>query len=347
MKATCNSSEPKRRRVRNYTPPSHCAALVFLLSLIAVSPGWAVGRDGGWLDSGTRLHGFHGDLRAGHCRFEVIASSEGNWWNGTVAALGLNVAPTWYKTTWGKVACTFFGLLGMWTVHRARVRQVSRLLSARFDKRLAERTHIARNLHDTLLQTIQGSKLVVDDALEQPDDLKRLKSILEQLSKWLERAIQEEGAALNSLREPAVPPNDLAEALKRAVEERQIQDRQMEVHFSVVGEATELHPLVRYEAYQIADEAMRNAWTHGKGARINIELKYGGDLALRVRDDGVGMDRFTVSQGREGHFGLQGMRERSRRIEGKLTISSSVGSGTEVLMVVPGRVAFRAAQNRR
>jgi signal transduction histidine kinase len=307
MKATCDSSEPKHGRGRNRTPPSRCAALVFLLSLVAVSPGWAVGGSG----------------------------------------LGLNVAPTWYQTTWGKAAGAVVCLLGIWMVHRTRMRQLSRLLNSRFDERLAERTRIARNLHDTLLQTIQGSKLVVDDALEQPEDLKRLQSVLEQLSTWLERAIQEEGAALNSLREPVVPPNELAEALKRAVEERQIQDRQMEVHFSVVGEARELHPLVRYEAYQIADEAIRNAWTHGMGARINIELKYGGDLALRVSDDGVGMDRSTVSQGREGHFGLQGMRERSRRIGGKLTISSSVGSGTEVLMVVPGRVAFRAAQNRR
>jgi signal transduction histidine kinase len=238
--------------------------------------------------------------------------------------------------TWSKVAGAVVCLLGIWTAHRARVRQVSRLLSSRFDERLAERTRTARKLHDTLLQTIQGSKLVVDDALEQPADLKRLRSVLEQLSNWLERAIEEEGAALNSLREPAVQRNDLAEALKRAVEERQIHDRQMEVHFSVVGEARELHPLVRYEAYQIADEAIRNAWAHGKGTRINIELKYGGDLALRVSDDGVGMDRSAVSQGREGHFGLQEMRERSGRIGARLTISSCVGS--------PGRVAFRVAQ---
>jgi signal transduction histidine kinase len=254
------------------------------------------------------------------------------------------VIELWNPVTWGKVAGAVVCLLGIWTAHRARVRQVARLQSSRFDERLAERTRIARKLHDTLLQTIQGSKLVVDDALEQPADLKRLRRVLEQLSNWLERAIEEEGAALNSLREPAVPPNDLAEALKRAVEERQIQDRQMEVHFSVVGEARELHPLVRYEAYQIADEAIRNAWAHGKGARINIELKYGGDLALRVSDDGVGMDRSAVSQGREGHFGLQEMRERSGRIGARLTISSCVGSGTEVLMVVPGRVAFRAAR---
>ena len=340
MKAKCNALDPKSARAGNSAAPSRGAQVVILWSLVWMHPAWAVGLTEPMTHHGT------GNLRAEESGFEIIASNEGGWWNATGSALGFN-AVTWYQTTWGKFACAIVGLVGCWTVHRARVRQVSRLLSARFDERLAERTRIARSLHDTLLQTIQGSKLVVDDALEQPEDLKRLRSVLEQLSNWLERAILEEGAAFNSLREPAVALNDLAESLKRAVEERQIQDRQMKVHFSVVGEARELHPLVRYEAYQIADEAIRNAWTHGKGARINIELKYGGDLELCVSDDGVGMDRSTVSQGREGHFGLQGMRERVKRIGGKLTICSSVGSGTEVLMSVPGRVAFRATQNRR
>jgi signal transduction histidine kinase/ligand-binding sensor domain-containing protein len=299
------------------------------------------GHDADWQEPGTRRQAFYSDLRPGQYRFQVIASNEDGVWNETGATLDLSVAPAWYQTTWFMVVCVLLALLSVWTVYRLRMRQVARALGARFDERLAERTRIARDLHDTLLQTIQGSKLVVDDALEQPDDLMRMRRVVEQLSQWLQRAVQEGRTALNSLREPTVQSNDLPEALKRATEERQIQDPRMEVHFSMVGAARELHPLVRYEVYQIGDEAIRNAWAHSKGSRLEIELKYANDLVLRVGDNGVGMDSSMLNQGKEGHFGLQGMRERSSRIGGKLTIDSSGRSGTEVTIIVPGRVAFQ------
>jgi signal transduction histidine kinase len=254
----------------------------------------------------------------------------------------LSVAPALYQAEWFKVGCALLALLSIWSVYRLRVRQIARALSARFDELLAERTRIARDLHDTLLQTIQGSKLVVDDALEQPDDVKRLRHVVERLSLWLQRALQEGRTALISLREPTIPSNDLAEALKRATEERQIQDPRMEVHFSIVGSPRDLHPLVRYEAYHVADESIRNAWAHSKGGQLQIELKYAKDLVLRVTDDGVGMDSSVIKLGKEGHFGLQGMRERVSRIGGNLTIVSSGRAGTEVTIIVPGRVAFRS-----
>jgi signal transduction histidine kinase/ligand-binding sensor domain-containing protein len=303
------------------------------------------GHDAGWQEPGTRRQAFYSDLQPGRYRFQVIASNEDGVWNETGATFDLSVAPAWYQTTWFLVVCVLAGLLSVWTVYRLRMRQVSRALGARFDERLAERTRIARDLHDTLLQTIQGSKLVVDDALEQPDDFMRMRHVVEQLSQWLQRAVQEGRTALNSLREPTIPANDLAEALKRATEERQIQDPRMEVHFSIVGAARELHPLVRYEAYQIGDEAIRNAWAHSKGSRLEIELKYANDLVLRVSDNGVGMDAAVASQGKEGHFGLQGMRERVGRVVGKLTIVSSLTSGTEVTVIIPGKVAFRRPRN--
>lgn len=302
------------------------------------------GHDAGWQEPGTRRQAFYNDLRPGRYHFQVIASNEDGVWNEAGATVDLSVAPAWYQTTWFKVAWALIAVLCIWGIYRLRVRQVARDLSARFNERLAERTRIARDLHDTLLQTIQGSKLVVDDALDQPDDVKRLRRVVEQLSEWLQRAIQEGRTALNSLREPTIPSNDLAEALKRATEEREIQDPRMEVHFSMVGIARELHPLVRYEVYQIADESIRNAWLHSRGSRLQIELKYTHDLTLRVSDNGIGMDPSMTSAGREGHFGLQGMRERGRRIGGNLTIVSSAATGTEITIVVPGRVAFRTSQ---
>jgi signal transduction histidine kinase len=97
-----------------------------------------------------------------------------------------------------------------------------------------------------------------------------------------------------------------------------------------------MHPIVRVEVYRIAYEATRNACMHSGASRLGLEPRYSHDLTVRVSDNGVGMDATVAAKGKDGHFGLQGMKERAARIEGKLTILSSASSGTEVTLVVPG-----------
>jgi signal transduction histidine kinase len=220
------------------------------------------------------------------------------------------------------------------------VLQISRAISARFDERLAERTRMARDLHDTFLQTIQGSKLVADDALEPSADPIRMRRAMEQLSVWLATAMQEGRAALNSLRTATAQTNDLAEALRRATEDGLIPSS-MAVTFSVIGDTKEMHPIVRDEIYRIGYEAIRNACMHSGASQLEVELRYADDLALRVGDNGTGIDRAIADRGKDGHFGLQGMRERAARIGGKLTLGSSSNSGTEIKLVVPGGIVFR------
>jgi signal transduction histidine kinase len=113
------------------------------------------------------------------------------------------------------------------------------------------------------------------------------------------------------------------------------------VSFSVTGHAKEMHPVVRDEIYRVGYEAIRNACTHSRGSRLEVGLKYGHDLALHVKDNGIGIDPAILDQGKEGHFGLQGMREQVERIRGKLTIASSADSGTEITVIVPGGIVFR------
>lgn len=115
----------------------------------------------------------------------------------------------------------------------------------------------------------------------------------------------------------------------------------MEVSFSVVGDAREMHPVVRDEVYRIGYEAIRNACTHSRGDRLDVALRYEQDLSVRVRDSGVGIDPSIADQGKDGHFGLLGMRERAAHIGGKLALISSVNSGTEITLVVPGGIVFR------
>ena len=115
----------------------------------------------------------------------------------------------------------------------------------------------------------------------------------------------------------------------------------MVVAFSVVGDAREMHPIVRDEIYRIGYEAIRNACMHSGASQLEVELRYGHDLALRVSDNGVGIDPVISDRGKDGHFGLQGMRERAARIGGSLTLGSSSNSGTEIKLVVPGDIIFR------
>ncbi len=298
------------------------------------------GFDHGWSQAVTNREATYGNLGAGTYRFRVMASNSDGVWNESGATLSFVVIPAWYQTNSFRVACFLAGILLLWALHRLRMRQAARALSLRFDERLSERTRIAREFHDTLIQTIQGSKLVADDALDQSADPARMRHALEQLSGWLDRAIQEGRAALHSLRTSATETNDLAEGLRRATEECQMLSP-IVASFSVDGNAREMHPVVRDEIYRIGYEAIRNASAHSKASRLHVGLKYGQNLAISVGDNGVGIPESIINGGTDGHYGLQGMRERAARIGGKLRIVSSVDSGTEVSLVIPGRIAFR------
>ena len=167
-----------------------------------------------------------------------------------------------------------------------------------------------------------------------------MRRTLERLSKWLNQATQEGREALNSLRTATTQKNDLAEAFRRATQDGLI-PLSMTVVFSVIGEPKELHPIVRDEVYRIGYEAIRNSIVHSNASLLRVELRYEQNLSVRVKDDGVGMDPVIVSQGKNQHFGLQGMRERADRIGGKLTVVTSPTSGTEVILAVPGSTVFR------
>jgi len=243
-----------------------------------------------------------------------------------------------YQTRWFTAAMFALGVVLAGIAHRLRVRQISRQMSARFEERLAERTRVARELHDTFLQTVQGSKLVVDHALKDSSNHERVVKALEQLSKWLDQATEEGRAALNSLRSTTTQKNNLVESFRRAIDECS-SGGSAEISFSVTGNPREVHPVVRDEIYRIGYEALRNACAHSGADRLEVTLEYAHDLTLRISDNGAGIESEVVEQGREGHFGLQGMRERAERIGGKFSIVSAANSGTVITLVVPGHIA--------
>lgn len=300
------------------------------------------GRDHGWQDAGTRRQAFYNDLGPGTYRFRVIASNNDGVWNEEGAAVEIVIAPAWYQTRAFLVLSILVSLSAVWAVYRFRMRQVAGALNARFDERLAERTRMARDLHDTLLQTVQGSKMVADTALDRPDDVQALARALQQVSAWLGQAGEEGRRTVNELRTSTTESNDIAEAFRRAIEDCRRQYG-LESSLTVTGEAKEIHPVVRDELYRIGYEAIRNACTHSRGGRLDISLSYGRDFTVRVADDGVGMELTMADRGKDGHFGLRGMRERAAHVGATLSVISAPGKGTAIVVTVPGRVIFRHA----
>jgi signal transduction histidine kinase len=238
-------------------------------------------------------------------------------------------------------AISTFGIAAFlgWSVAR-------RIIELGLDERVSERMRITHDLHDTLLQTIQASKMIADRALEESGDPLQQRRALETLSAWLDRAVQEGRTTLNALHASAIVGTDLAEAVQRAVEVCRTQTS-AEVAFSLAGTVVKIHPIVRDEIYRIGYEAIRNACTHSHASRVEVELRYAQDLTLCVRDNGVGIDPDVLHQGKSGHYGLQGIRKRAAQIGGKLTLTSARGSGTEIKLVVPGGISFRATSPSR
>ncbi|TPG50419.1 hypothetical protein EAH75_02855 [Rhodanobacter glycinis] len=298
------------------------------------------GRDKDWQEPVARRQAFYTDLPPGNYRFTVIASNDGDVWNEHGDSIWFRIRSAWYQTMTFRVVAFLLCLLIVWLLFHWRMRRLSAAMSARFDERLAERLRIARELHDTLLQTVQAGKLVADDALDTNADDERRRHALERISSWLGEAIREGRSALNALRRSTVLSNDLAEGLQQAAEEC-AGERGMVIRVSVVGRTREMHPIVRDEIYRIGYEAIRNAASHSHGRTLEVELTYTHDLSLRVKDDGIGINASEVEQGKPGHFGLQGMTERAQRVGATLSVTQLATGGTEVRLHVPGRTIFR------
>jgi len=291
-----------------------------------------------WLDAGTTSSAIYSSFPVGTHKFHLRACNSDGVWDRAGIVYNITQLPYFYETTLFRLAIVaIFGLL-LASAYRLRLRRLTAEINARLDERVLERTRLARELHDTLLQTIQGSKMVADAGLDDPADPARLYHALERVSNWLAQATQEGRAALIALRSSTTQHNDLAEAFKRAGENCILQTS-MTFALSVQGTAREMHPIVRDEVYLIGYEAMRNACLHSRGTRVDVELSYARDLVVRVRDDGIGINQEIVVKGKEGHFGVPGMQERADRIGAKLRFNST-SAGTEVELIVPRNLIF-------
>ena len=302
--------------------------------------------DRDWHEAGTRRQAFYTDLPPGKYSFRVIAANSDGVWNDSATKLDFFVTPAYWQTNWFRALCAiaFFGFL--WAAYQRRVRQLQKQFEMTLDARVSERTRIARDLHDTLLQSFQGVLPRFQAAIyklpEHPTDAREtLEAAVDQAS----QAITEGRDAVQGLRASTVEKNDLAMAIRGVAGElASVDTHQSSPAFQVAVQGTprNLHPILRDEVYRIAAEALRNAFGHAQAHQVEVELRYDEkDFRLRIRDDGKGIHREVLSgDGREGHFGLHGMRERAKLAGGELAIWSEVDSGTEVELSIPASRAY-------
>jgi signal transduction histidine kinase/ligand-binding sensor domain-containing protein len=304
------------------------------------------GYDRDWQDVGNRRQAFYTNLPPRNYRFRVMACNNSGVWNEAGTYFDFTIAPAYYQTTWFRVLLAIALLMLLGAIYQLRLRQVARQFNMRIEERVAERTRIARDLHDTLLQSIQGLLLKFHAVMyllpDRPEEAReRLGGVIDQT----EEALAEGRDAVQGLRESTVVTNDLARAIVALGEElaaHQPTETRSDLRIHVEGQSRDLAPLVRDDVNRIAGEALRNAFRHAQARRIEVEFHYDRrQLRLRIRDDGKGIDpKLLDGAGREGHFGLTGMRERAELVGGNLAIWSELDSGTEIELIIPASFAY-------
>ncbi len=301
--------------------------------------------DRDWKDAGTRRQAFYTDLPPGEYSFRVMASNSDGVWNESATKFDFSIAPAYYQTNWFRALCATVFLVLVWAAYQLRVRQLRREFNMAIEARVSERTRIARELHDTLLQSLQALLFQYQAARNLfSAGSERAMQVLDVSLVRTEQAIAESRDAIRDIRSDIVAQNALPELLTRAGSDLAQSQADQDVPafgLTVEGERRTLTPIIREETYRIALELLRNAFRHAKAHRIEAEVRYDDEmLRLRIRDDGKGMDLKVLQGGSSGHWGLRGVRERAERIGAKLDLWSEAGAGTEFQLTVPARIAY-------
>lgn len=299
------------------------------------------GYDTKWSQAVSRREVSYTNLPPGHYQFRVIASNDDGLWNETGAALAFTIPPSFTQGALFKAIC-LFGFAGLvYFVYRLRVRQVTAQLRGRMYERLAERERIARDLHDTFFQGIQGLLLRFHTATAQLGKDEPSRQVLEDALKQSDQVMLEGRELVLDLRATTSEQNDLPTAFVHFGEGMR-SGCSSAFRVVVSGSIRPLHPVVFEELFKIGKEALGNAFRHSGAHSIEAELNYErSEMRMRIRDDGTGIDSAILQHGqRDGHFGLPGMRERAKKLGAHLDVWSGTGAGTEVEVRVPAGVAY-------
>ncbi len=286
-------------------------------------------------------------LPAGKFNFRVQAATGRGAWSEPGAALAIQILPAWWNTWWFRCMYVSVLLLFGYFLYWYRLRQLTQQYSMRLEERLAERTRIARELHDTLLQGFHGLMLRFQGATGLVPEGSKARTVLEDALDRADLLLVASRDRIRDLRQEAGPVTPLAEGLAEAGRELQ---RDSPIAFTVVvtGAQRELNSMIRDEVFLIGREAIVNSFCHSQGSKIEVEVDFDHSaLRLRVRDDGQGIGEETLRAGGSvGHWGLSGMRERAEKMGARFRLWNRSGAGTEVEVTIPGAIAYHDRRGR-
>jgi signal transduction histidine kinase len=291
-------------------------------------------------------------LPAGRYTFRVQGATSRGAWSEPGLELPIEILPPWWSTWWFRAVCLAFSVTLVWAFHQWRLRQVEARARLQMEERVSERARIARELHDTLLQSFQGLILKFQRARNLlPAQPEQAMQSLETALDRAERAIMEGRDAIHDIRTSTPVDRDLLGEITALGEELARTDgRSTSPRLQVIveGRPNPVHPLVRKEILKIVGEALRNAHAHANARNIEAELRYEEKmLRVRIRDDGIGVNQEHMGAiGRAGHYGLCGMRERAAQMGAQLDVWTEQGAGTEIELSVPDLVAYKLDDKR-
>ena len=310
------------------------------------------GQDRDWREVVNDREVQYSNLPPGTYRFRVIACNNSGVWNEQGDTLEFSIAPAYYQTNWFRALCAVFVLALLWAAYEFRVRQVQQEITIGLEAKLGERTRIARELHDTLLQSFHGLLYRFHAARNllpgRPDDaIQALDTALIRA----EQALDEGRQSIQELRSELSVEDDLNQVLIAIGQELAStpDGKNSSPTFNVIveGGPRGLSPIIKEEVLRIAQELLQNAFRHAQARAIEAEIRYDDDVfRMIVRDDGKGIDPQVLKDGgRAGHWGMPGVHERARAIGARLEFWSEAGAGTEVRLTLPAALAYQKSRN--
>ncbi len=294
-----------------------------------------------WQDAGTRREASYTNLSPGNYRFRVMAFNEDGVASPSEATLNFMIEPAFYQTNWFRFFVAAIVLVMLWQLYQWRLRALERRYQQATDERIAERERIARDLHDTLLQGMQGILMQVDAWAKGNDLSTNQRESASSIEKRMRSVLIEGRDAIRLLRQSDIGARDLAGDLRNVGYEAVTQSA-TQFSLQVEGDARALFPTVADEVFSIVREAISNACRHANAKHLDVTLTFSAHaLKVSVIDDGIGISngRLEESQ-KEGHWGIAGMSERARQLGGRLIVGAAIPHGTVLTLSVPGRAAY-------
>lgn len=306
-----------------------------------------IGYDKEWVEAGARRQGFYTNLGPGRYRFEVQAANESGLTGEAPALVEFEIPPTFIQTRTFVLLCALASMALLALLYQLRVRQITARERAKLQVRNGERERIARELHDTLLQSTQGLILRFQTQTQQIDPDNPVRADLEQTVRLANEVMAEGRDRVQDLRTGDDGSRELSESLAE-VGKQLAAEYPVAFRTFIEGHVRGLRRDVKSEAYRIGREALLNAFRHAGAAVIEVQVAYEDRLLrMRVRDDGLGIAPETLAAGGvSSHWGLRGMKERAREIGASLEIWSRTDGGTEVELTIPARIAYEHARHR-